>query len=356
MTDSSPDLVLPAGISQRQIADHIGISVSTVSRVLSGHDAVSDRTRADVLRAIEDLSGETPTGKRTFGSNRRVIGLTNSHLAGGRYPGPGGTMLDEILGGAETAAQKQGYLVYTWHNSGLLIEESGDHFFQNVRGVVTTGGVVSPELIEHIHRRGFPMTIVGGHYPSLNIPSVSGDVYRGTYLATRHLIDLGHRRIGFVNGPTETYTSRERRAGYIEALFDAGLPVDPELIRWRDGITGFEAEAGQISTLALIDLVERPTGIVYASDGLAVGGQGICQQRGLRVPHDISITGFDDAPVATATTPQLTTIRVDRVSWGARAMDRLIDTLEGIKPLGSDRLLMPVELIVRASSGPVSHP
>jgi len=346
-----PGLVLPTGISQRQIADRIGVSVSTVSRVLSGHDAVSERTRADVARAIDELRGEVPARPRPLARNGRIIGLTNSHLAGGRYPSGAETMLHEILGGAETAAQQRGYMVYTWHNSGLLIEDAGETFFASVNGVVMTGGVVAPEVVEAIQRHKLPTTIVGGHVPEHPIPSVSGDVMRGTYLAVQHLIAHGHRRIGLVNGPTETYTSRERRAGYIEALFDADLPADHTLICWQDGPDGFAPAAGQRATNALLALAEPPTAIVYASDSLAVGGQGVCQQLGLRVPHDISIVGFDDNPIAQATTPRLTTIRVDRVAWGARAIDRLIDSLEG-RPLAADRLLMPVELIVRDSTGP----
>jgi len=342
---------LPTGISQKQVADHIGVSVSTVSRALSGHDAVSERTRLDVQRAIAELQRDTQPAAKPFAARDRVIGLTNSHAVGGRFPDDGETMLQEILGGAEHAAQERGYMVYTWHRSGLLLERAGEQFFDAVRGVVMTGGVLTPEIVNAIHDRCLPTTFVGGHYPEFDIPSVCGDVTRGTYLATQLLIELGHRRIALVNGPTETYTSRERRAGYLEALFDAGLPIDPSLIRWQNGSIGFSAEAGRQLTRMLLDLPERPTAIVYANDSLAVGGQGVCQQLGLQIPNDISIVGFDDNPVARMTSPQLTTIRVDRVSWGARAIDRLIDSLEGA-PLAADRLLMPIELVTRCSTGP----
>lgn len=342
--------VLPKGVSQRRIADRVGVSVSTVSRALSGHEAVSERTRADVLRAMTELQREATARAHPMAAADRVIGLTNSHGIGGCFPNEGETMLQEILGGAERAAQERGYIVYTWHRSGFLLEAEGEAFFGAVSGVVMTGGVVTPALVEAIHAHGLPITIVGGHYPVLDIPSVSGDITRGTYLATQLLIELGHRRIALVNGPTETYTSRERRAGYLEALFDASLPIDPVLIRWQDGILGFSPEAGRASTRILLDLPEPPTGIVFASDTLAVGGQGVCQDRGMRVPNDISIVGFDDNPITLATSPQLTTIRVDRVSWGARAVGRLIDSLEGA-PLAADRLLMPVQLIERSSTG-----
>ena len=350
MIRPKPELVLPTGISQRHIAEHIGVSVSTVSRVLSGHPSVSERVKSDVERAIDELARHATPVRQAGVQPGKVIGLTNSHMAGGTYLADTDTMLQEILEGAETVAKSRGYLVYTWSNSSQLIEEAGASFFDTVIGVVMTGGVVAPEIIEAVHDHGLPCAIVGGRSLRYDIPSVSGDVSRGTYLAVQHLVELGHRRIALVNGPTETYTSQERRAGYLEALFDASLPIDADLIRWRDGFGGFGHESGQQMTRELLDLDQRPTAIVYASDKLAVSGQGVCQQRGLQVPEDISIVGFDDNPVARATSPQLTTVRVDRVSWGARAVERLIDSLEG-KPLVSERLLMPVELVIRQSTG-----
>jgi len=354
MDDMHPGITLPNGISQRTIADRIGVSVSTVSRALSGHESVSDRTRADVYRAIEELRGDAaPLLPRL--ATGKVIGLTNSHLTGGAYGAISETMVQEILGGAEIAARERGYLVYTLHSSSLLIEAQSDPFFATVKGVVMSGGVISTEVVDAIARHKLPIAIVGGHIPDRPIPSVSGDAFHGMHLAVRHLAGLGHRRIALVNGPSETYTSVERRGGYLTGLLDAGLPTDPALIRWKDGYDGFSASAGQQSTAALLDLPERPTAIIFANDALAVGGQGICQQRGLRVPDDISIMGYDDNPIATATTPHLTSIRVDRIAWGARAIHRLIDTIEG-QAQGAERLLMPVQLIVRDSTGPAPRP
>ncbi|MGB3330789.1 MAG: LacI family DNA-binding transcriptional regulator [Thermomicrobiales bacterium] len=354
MDDLHPGATLPNGISQRTIADRIGVSVSTVSRVLSGHEAVSERTRSDVYRAIEELRGDSaPVPPRL--ATGKVIGLTNSHLTGGAYRSINDTMVQEILGGAEIAARERGYLVYTLHSSSLLIEPDSDPFFAAVRGVVMTGGIISPQIVEAIRRHNLPIALVGGHMPGLPIPSVSGDAFHGVHLAVHHLAALGHRRIALVNGPSETYTSVERRGGYLTGLLEAGLPIDPALIRWTDGYDGFSASAGQQSTVALLDLPEPPTAIVFANDALAVGGQGICQQRGLRVPQDISIMGYDDNPLATATTPHLTTLRVDRVAWGARAIHRLIDTLEG-QQQEAERLLMPVDLILRDSTGPAPNP
>ena len=103
----------------------------------------------------------------------------------------------------------------------------------------------------------------------------------------------------------------------------------------------------------MLRLDEQPTAIVYASDTLALGGLGVLTESGLRVPDDISITGFDDAQIATAMNPQLTTVRVDRVAWGTRALERLLRILDGSNPSEPERLLMPVELHIRASTGPV---
>jgi len=282
----------------------------------------------------------------------RTIGLTNSHLVSNPYSPGNETMVQEILGGVEEAAQVRNCVVYTLHQSGFLLDQRRDAFFSAIDGLLLTGGVISSDLAEAIRRRGIACVLIGGHLPESTFPSVSGDVARGTYLCVQHLVELGHRRIALVNGPTETYTSIERRAGYLEAMFDAGLPVERDWIRWRPGYDGFSAQAGKDVTAEFLQLDNRPTAIVYASDTLALGGLGVLTEAGLRVPDDVSITGFDDARIATAMNPQLTTVKVDRVAWGTRALERLLRILDETNRPEPERLLMPVELNVRGSSGP----
>jgi DNA-binding LacI/PurR family transcriptional regulator len=350
--DSFRSIPVRSGISQREIAERSGVSIATVSRALSGSSAVSPRTRAQILSAVRALESEG-TGLVRQSNELRTIGLTNSHLVSNPYSPGNETMVQEILGGVEEAAQAHNAVVYTLHQSGFLLDQRRDAFFSAVDGLLLTGGVISPELADAVSRRGIACVLIGGHLPNSSFPSVSGDITRGTYLSVQHLIELGHQRIALVNGPPETYTSIERRAGYLEAMFDADLPVSREWIVWRNGYEGFSAEAGKELTGELLGIPEPPTAIVYGSDTLALGGLGVLTSAGLRVPEDVSITGFDDAQIATVMSPQLTTVKVDRVAWGTRALERLLRILDGGRPSEPDRLLLPVHLNIRESTGPV---
>jgi DNA-binding LacI/PurR family transcriptional regulator len=173
------------------------------------------------------------------------------------------------------------------------------------------------------------------------------------FLATQHLIELGHTRIALVNAPEQTYTTHEKRAGYLRALSEADLPIDPALIHGHPDFGMFDNMVGLQTMTQLFTLPEPPTGIVFATDDLAIGGITQLQRRGIRVPHDVSIVGFQDDPVAMATSPQLTSVRIDRISWGERAVERIVAISNG-HPMEGDRLLLPVELIVRESTGPAN--
>jgi len=347
MTVDDLTISLPEGISQRQVADAVGISISTVSRTLSGHPRVSSRTRTDVLRAIDRLSrNAVPDNGRPV---RRVIGLTHSHASEGPAHRSLDIILEQVLGGAETAARQAGYMLYTLQNAHSLNGSGGDSFFNEVRGVITAGGLVSRSLLGSIRERGLPAVIIGGHLPGSDIPSVGSNNAEGVRDAVRHLTDLGHRRIGLINGPTDTYTSLEKKAGYLSALAEAGIAADLSLIRWHDGPSGFDVEDAIAMTGELLDLDQRPTAIVFASDGMALAGMSACRSRQLSIPGDISILGFHDDPDAQMASPQLTTVRVDRHEWGAAAVRRMLTALDD-GATTADRLLLPTNLIVRDST------
>lgn len=342
--DESP-IVLPSGVSQRQIADAIGVSISTVSRALAGHPRVSARTRAQVVSAIRRLN----TGSV---GPRKVIGLTHSHVLGPPTQMNLEIILEQVLAGAELMASARGYGLYTLQNAHLMQEAAGTAFLADVQGVVTSGGLVTPSLIESLTGQGLPVVVIGGHVPHLGVPSVGADSFGGMVRATQHLLELGHRRIALVNGPSETYTSTEKKAGYLTALMDAGITPEAALIRWRDGRTGFDMADALSMARALLDLDEPPTAMLFANDAMAHAGLSACRERGLSVPGDVSLVGFHDDPDALLAQPQLTTVRVNRNAWGAAAVQRLLDILEH-GDTGTDRRLLPVELVVRGSTARV---
>lgn len=347
MSPIDTTILVPEGMSQRAIAAKAGVSVATVSRAINGSALVSPITRAQVTEAVRQLAAEG-FGPFVGNGKSRRIALTNSHLV--RTPEAPQTMLQEILGGVESSALQAGCSVYTIHQSGYLLDDDADGFLENVDGLLLVGGVVSTDVIEAVTNRGLPTVLVGGHVPDSPLPSVAGDVGRGTYGVVRHLAKLGHKRIAFVNGPSETYTSYERRSGYLTGLADSGIAVDMDLIRWEDGVDGFREDAGERITSYFLDLPDRPTAIVYAADTSALGGLRAIHAAGLSVPEDISIVGFDDSSIARAMSPQLTSVSVDRVEWGAMAFYRLLRLLDGEKSFAGDRLLLPVTLQVRQST------
>jgi DNA-binding LacI/PurR family transcriptional regulator len=352
--DLDSQISLPDGVSQREIADEIGVSVSTVSRALSGNERVSRRTLDDVRRAIETLQGKHSGPAPTL-LGQQVIGLTTSHVSDEFRITSLDTISGHILGGAELAAQRHGHRMYTARDSKLLLDEANRHLLHTMSGLILAGGIVSEEVLNSARASGVPVCIVGGHVANSGVPSVGSDFHHGMALATQHLIDLGHTRIALVNGPHETYTSHEKLAGYLGTLMEANLPISPDLVKWFPWFSAFDNAVGLQTMTELFALDRPPTAIAFATDDLAVGGVTLLQRRGLQVPDDISIVGFHDDPMATATTPRLTTIRVDRAGWGERAVERLI-AIEHGKAMQAERLLLPVELIVRDSTGPAPSP
>lgn len=350
--DSS--LALPDGVSQREIAHEIGVSISTVSRALSGNDRVSRRTIDDVRRAIDSIHARR-NGATASPSIQRVIGLTTSHVSDERRVTQLDLISGQILGGAEAAAHRSAHRIYTARDSKLLLDESNRETLGAMTSLILAGGLVSEQVLASAQRTGLPIVIVGGHVAASGIPSVGSDSHHGMYLATQHLIGLGHERIALVNGPGETYTSHEKLAGYLSALSEADLPIDPDLVRRHSAFGAFDSVTGLQTMNELFSLPNRPSGIVFATDDLALGGVALLLRRGLRVPDDVSVVGFHDDPIATATAPRLTTVRVDRLAWGERAVERLI-AIENGQPMQAERLLLPIEFVIRDSSGPVPSP
>lgn len=345
----------PSGVPLREIADAVGVSVSTVSRALNGSERVSELTKQAVRDAVAELRSRQARGGggAAHGAVKAppMLGVTHSHLSSGPWTRALDNIVNQVLVGIEIACLQAGYIPYIWQQSRLLTEGKGEPFFKAVSGAIVAGGLVERTLLDHIRARGLPVVIVGGHLPGEPVPSVAADSQRGMYIATRHLLDLGHRRIALVNGPPETYTSAEKLAGYLTALFEGGVVADPALVGARSGYTGFDAPAAEALTEAVLALPAPPTAIVYAADLMADVGYRVCQRHGLRIPADISIVGFHDDPEARHAHPPMTTVRVDRNLWGQLATDILVATIAG-EPLRGSRLLTPVELVVRASTGP----
>jgi LacI family transcriptional regulator len=198
-----------------------------------------------------------------------------------------------------------------------------------------------------------PVPAVGLHHvPGGGVPVVGSSHRRTGRLATDHLAGLGHRRIATVTGPSHRLVVASRLRGYREALAAAGLPADPALVDEGD----WTAAGGHAATGRLLDRDRRITAIFAQSDQMAVGVLSALHQRGLRVPDDCAVVGCDDLPLVSHTIPPLTTVHVPFYETGERAVALLLDRIAG-REEGPDRVLLPVELVVRASCGatPTAH-
>lgn len=324
----------------KDVAEEAGVSLATVSLVLNGRDGVGPETRQRVLDAIERL-GYQRRGQRP------AIGLLIERLPVPAYSDP---LVGLMLHGAEIKASQRGYHVL------LASIESGSMGVpamvaeQQVGGlVVVGGGDLSDDYISMLAATGLPLVLVDNYVEGLQVPCVLGDNVTGAYLATRHLIDLGHERIALLEGPRKYKTLTERREGYLRAMDAMGLPIDPALMVKP---LHLNVRKGYPETQGLLALPaeQQPTAIVAISDKTAFGALDALKDAGRRVPDDVALVGFDDITDSAQVTPSLTTVHLPARDMGENAVQRLVGLMEGADAIPAKTVLY-TELIVRQSSG-----
>jgi DNA-binding LacI/PurR family transcriptional regulator len=328
-----------------EIAEAAGVSISTVSRVLNRRAGVNEETRQRVLEALSQIN-YTPRG---LGVLRRtgVLGLLVPELAN-----PVFTAFAEAV---ETRAARKGYSTVLCNTHSASVREEEYVRMLNARGVegmvfVSSEFTDSTAAHDHYGRlrdEGVRMVFVNGTLPSLDVPSVSVDEEAAGYLATQHLLELGHRRIGFVAGPARSTPTKDKTSGYTAALEAAGLRPDAGLIAH----SAYGTAGGQQAMRRLLDRAAAPTAVICSSDLMALGAIHECQSRGLHVPDDVSVVGFDDIPLASYVVPTLTTLAQPIADLARMAVEVLLGEIEGTAEPTSARTLRP-RLVVRESTAP----
>lgn len=325
------------------VARQARVSAMTVSRALNNRPGVSDETRTRVHAVAQGLGYvANAQAKRLAGGQTCILGML--------VPDIGSEYVGEIVRGVGDALERSGYdlLLYTTHR---------DPERERTRLAGMAGGLadglltVLPKTIDtHLEMLGrleLPVVIIDHRGANTTLPTVATDNLSGARAALEHLVDLGHRRIGFVTGDVETGAAGERLRGYREGLKAAGLPFDEALVEQGDfyQARGFEA------ALKLLRLPDPPTAIFAANDVSAFGVAAAVRELRLRVPVDVSVVGFDDIPSARQTYPPLTTVRQPLYDMGAAATRLLLSLLKGGEA-AVPRLSLPTELVVRGSSAP----
>ncbi|HWE64574.1 MAG TPA: substrate-binding domain-containing protein, partial [Chloroflexota bacterium] len=202
--------------------------------------------------------------------------------------------------------------------------------------------------LRQLRLRGAPFVVIDPSHPlDDGIPVVAAANWSGARMATEHLIELGHRRIGLITGPSDWCASVDRTAGYHSALLAAGVPIVPELVRAAD----FWLEGGGEAAHALLDLPDPPTAIFALNDNMAIGVLRAARERGLDVPRDLSVVGFDDIDIASVAIPPLTTVSQPLQEMGRLAVTVLYRQIEG-QSLDANRVELSTRLVVRDSTAP----
>ncbi len=329
----------------RDVAQRAKVSPSTVSRVLNGHQKVDPKLARRVQSAAKVLVYRPSRAARALRVKRsQVIGLVLSDIQN--------PFFTALVGAVEEVAYS--------HGLSLILCSSGEDLererlytellhAERVAGaiVTTTDERRGRAGVELLLREGIPVVAVDRLIAGLNIDSVVIDNVEGARLATRHLIDDGHRRIGFIGGRTSVTTGHDRRRGFELAHSEAGLPVSRGLIRTGD----FKFESGRAEAIRLLALATPPTALLAANNLMTLGALTALRERGLRIPDDVAIVGFDDPLWASAFTPPLTTVAQPIYAEGRMAAELLIRRMSyPDAPVQS--VVLPATLIQRASCGP----
>ncbi|GAA1518888.1 LacI family DNA-binding transcriptional regulator [Sphaerisporangium rubeum] len=329
------------------MAKKVGVSEATVSRVLNGKPGVSEATRAAVLTALDVLGYERPTQLR--GERARLVGLVLPDLGNPIFPA-----LAEVLGGA--LAQRGFTPVLCTRTAGSLSEADyvGMLLDQHVSGMVFSGGNYAEADAPHDHYHRLrelrlPVVLVNAATEDLGFPCVATDDAVAVEQAYTHLTSLGHERIGLVIGPEDHMPSRRKLAAFTAAAHRAGLPAGPGLVEH----SLFSLEGGQAVTTRLVR--DGVTGVICASDPLALGAIRAVRRLGRSVPGDVSVVGFDDSSFMNSTNPPLTTVRQPIEAIGRAAVTLLVSQIDG-GSVNPEELLFEPELVVRGSTAPAPVP
>ncbi len=323
------------------VAKEAGVSFATVSRVLNDGANVKPEKRERVQRAIKRLGYTTNLQARSLRGGR-------SHLIGLLVRDLGTAYIGEIIRGVdlELAENKYDMMLYTTHRR--QTQESA-YVTALTRGMTDGLLIVLPRhpegYLKTLRQKKFPYVLIDHQGIDEKGPAVGATNRAGAYDATRYLLALGHRRIGFITGTMNLGCSRERLDGYRAALQDHGVTVSEGLI--REGL--FTQPRGYTAALELLELDQPPTAIIASNDVTAFGAMEAARERGKKIPDDISIVGFDDIPQAAQVHPPLTTIRQPLEEMGRRAVQMLLQIIENPKQSAA-KIELPTELVVREST------
>lgn len=336
----------------RDVAREAGVSISTVSRVMNDSSPVSEEKKKAVTEAAEKL-GYAPNPAARSLQNKKTGGI------GVLLPYVSGEFFSELLNGLDHAAQQREHflVISTSHRQPTEFTAAIRTMQKLVDGLVIMAPELDAQEAKSLLMTQTPVAFINTYLDG--VPMVEHDEeghmvdmlnfenFRGAYMLARHLLELGHRRIAQVSGPSDAGDAVERTQGFRAAMAEAGIPKSDTVVVEGD----YTQEAGAEATKMILEMDPRPTAIMAANDYCAMGVMSTLHAAGVRIPAEMAVAGFDGITGTQYTVPPLTTVRVPVSEIGALAIDRLVAHLEGDdQETVVRRRELPVELVVRGST------
>lgn len=327
------------------IARLTGVSTPTVSKVVNGRGDVAEGTRAKVLAALEEAGYESPGHRRT--SNGAQIVEVAFDSVTSNYSS---ALLNGILDGAAEAGAEIVVGISGSRGPGADLDRKAQRMVDEGRaGLIVVTSAFTPSHLAAFRRRRVPVVVVDPlNPPPAGVVSVGATNWAGGRAAAEHLLDLGHERIAYLGGPESAECNQARLHGYLSALMSRDITVQPGYVVHGS----FRAECGISGLTALLALDETPTAIFAGSDAIAVGVLREARRRGIRVPEDLSLVGFDGTALAEDSVPALTSVAQPLHDMGRIALRTLLRQSRG-EQLDSHRVELATQLVVRESTAPL---
>ncbi len=333
-------------VSLLEVARHAGVSPATVSRVINNSAPVSEAIREKVVVSAEALGYDITPSRASNGDTHRTIGVIVADLLNPFFP--------ELIRGIDLEARQD--------DTGILLYDTAEdtqpeeHMLRMVASNALDGMIIAgsrfatDDLVKHCRRYGIPLVVINRGMPCNEVACIRVDFEKAVYHAARHLLSLGHVRIGYLAGPEATEMSLARRKGLEDALSEDGLELRSEWLA-----SGFPNVAGgfhAMSALLSLPIDQRPTAVQCYNDLMALGALKAVRSHNLRVPEDISIVGFDDISLAAHTNPPLTTVEQPKAYMGSLAFRMLRELMDRRLGPGGGFTLLESRLVVRETTGP----
>lgn len=331
----------------RDVAREAGVSTATVSYVLNDSRRVAEETRQRVLKAAQRLGYRANIIARNLqASETRLLGYTWRPTPPDQF----NPILDQFLNAIAQAAARHEYHILTFPTTSIE-EEIAIYrdmvLTGQVDGFVLSNTNLDDPRVRALLEIGFPFVAFGRSNPEWDFPWVDVDGVHGVVLATQHLIERGHRRIGCLAWPEASLTGQYRLEGYLQTMAEAELAVDPAWVMRTENT--YEDAYRTACAMLSLPRPQRPSAVIALSDLMAIGAMNAAADLGIEVGRELAVVGFDDAPVARFLRPPLSSLAQPISEVGERLATMLIDLVNGRQPAEPHVLLKP-SLVVRASS------